>query len=101
VYALLLYLGINYAVSNLAALIAGILFSFKTQGKFVFNNSDDRLLWRFVLFWVLLYGFNVMSINTAMKFGLNAYLAGALTLIPNAMLSYLAQRRFVFIPVHP
>lgn len=100
-YALLLFLGIHYAIANLAALMSGILFSFKTQGKFVFNNSDNRLLWRFVLFWGFLYGFNVAFIDTMMKLGLNAYWAGALTLLPNTILSYLAQKHWVFIPAHP
>lgn len=69
--------------------------SINTLGKFVFNNSDYRLFRRFVLFWALIYGFNVMCIGI-IYFGLNAYAAGALMIAPNAILSYWLQKCFIF-----
>ena len=99
-YACLLFVGANYAVANLVALVAGILFSFKMQGTFVFGNKDNRLrvLGRFVLCWALIYGANVMFIKRMMALGLNGYVAGALTIPAAAVFSYLAQRFSVFRP---
>ncbi len=77
VYAGLLFTGINYAVSNLLALIAGIFFSFKTQGTYVFNNTNNRLLGRFVICWGMIYVINVLIIKVLMQFGLDPYTAGA------------------------
>ncbi|MFA6054517.1 MAG: GtrA family protein [Thermodesulfovibrionales bacterium] len=97
IYALGLFFGLNYTIAYLLALIIGIFFSFKTLGKFVFNNSDYRLFCRFVLFWALIYGFNIMCIGIIIiYFGLNAYAAGALMIAPNAILSYWLQKRFIF-----
>jgi len=95
-YALLIFLGLHYALANLLALIAGILFSFRTQGAWVFNNTQVTLLWRFVLAWAVIYLFNIGVIRSGLAFGFNAYIAGALAVPPSAVLSYLAQRYFVF-----
>ncbi len=49
VYTLFLFLGIQYQIASLAALICGILFSFNTQRKFVFTSTKKGLFIRFVL----------------------------------------------------
>jgi putative flippase GtrA len=97
-YACLVFLGLNYAVANLAALVAGILFSFRTQGRFVFGNRDNRLLGRFVLCWALLYGVSVAFIRQMMALGMDGYVSGALAIPAIAVLSYLVQRFIVFRP---
>lgn len=95
-YAFFLFLGLNYALANLASLIIGILIGFKTQGTFVFNNPNHSLFWRYVLFWVVLYGMNIACISGLMSFGLDAYLSGALAILPITLISYLAQKYLVF-----
>ena len=70
VYVVLAFTGLNYALANLGSLIAGILFSFKAQGRFVFRNSDRSLFWRFVLCWALIYAANVWFITQAMRLGM-------------------------------
>lgn len=74
-YALLLYLGLEYQVASLCALILGILFSFKTQGTLVFLNPSNRLFIRFFLCWMLIYLFNIFIIGKIIQFGLDAYQA--------------------------
>jgi len=95
-YALLIFLGLHYALANLLALIAGILFSFRTQGAWVFNNTQLKRFWRFVLAWAVIYLFNIGLIRGGLSLGFNAYIAGAMALPPSAVLSYLAQKHFVF-----
>jgi putative flippase GtrA len=96
VYVVLAFTGLNYALANLGSLIAGILFSFKAQGRFVFRNSDRSLFWRFVLCWALIYAANVWFITQAMRMGLNKYAAGAGAIPAIAVLSFVVQRYVVF-----
>lgn len=96
VYAVLLYLGLDYTLANLTALVLGILFSFKTQGVLVFRNADNRLLGRFIFGWTAIYLANITVIGSIMSMGLNAYVAGALALPFSTLLAYVVQRCFVF-----
>lgn len=96
VYAAFLLLGLGYAVASLLALIASILFSFKTQGTLVFNNTDHRLIFRFSICWLLIYLCNIALIRQMITLGLDAYTGGALALLPTIVISYLLQKYFVF-----
>ncbi len=100
IYAGLLYVGLSYAIANLIALLVGILFSFKTQGALVFNNSDNRRLFRFVLAWISIYTLNILIIGRFIALGLNPYTAGALALPFAVLFSYLTQKYFVFREKH-
>lgn len=96
IYIILLYAGLKYKLASLGSLILGILFSFKTQGKYVFRNTSNRLFFRFVASWALIYVFNISIIGELIKFGLNAYISGAIALLPVTILSYVIQKIFVF-----
>lgn len=95
-YAFFLWLGLNYAYANLLALIIGILFSFKTQGRFVFQNQSYRAFVPFLLCWIVIYLFNVALIRELLIFGFNPYAAGALALPPVVVFSYVTQKYIVF-----
>jgi len=88
--------GLGYALANFLSLITGILFSFKTQGTLVFNNTAHGLFIRFVICWLIIYLCNIGFIRQMLIFGLNAYAAGALALPFIAVLSYLLQKYLVF-----
>lgn len=96
IYAGLIFLGLNYALANLAALVLGLLFSFKTQGMLVFRNTDSRRLGRFVLGWAFIYLATITLIGSLMATGLDAYTSGALAVPFSTVLSYLTQQHFVF-----
>jgi putative flippase GtrA len=99
-YALLLALGLHYALANLGALALGVCFSFRTHATLVFGHSHGRafgpLFGRYVLGWLVLYALNVAAIAVLLRAGLGPYAAGALCVAPLAVLSYLVQRHFVF-----
>jgi putative flippase GtrA len=102
VYAAFVYVGLNYAVANFISLIAGILFSFRTQGALVFQNRDKRLFGRFVVCWGLIYAANILFIKTMMGLGFDAYVAGAMALPFIVVLSYMVQKLYVFrVPKSP
>lgn len=96
IYAGLVYLGLGYAVANLIALIIGVVFSFKTQGMLVFNESNNRRLFRFVVVWAVIYLFNIAIIGRFIALGLNSYVSGALAIPFSTLLSYIGQKYFVF-----
>lgn len=96
VYAGLVYLGLNYALSNLASLLLGILFSFRTQSKFVFNGGRSHVFLRYLGVWAAIYCINVAIIALLLKLGMNSYSAGALAIVPTAVSSYFLQKLLVF-----
>ena len=96
IYTALLYVGLNYALANLGAVVLGILFSFRTQGSLVFNQTDPRLFPRFIFAWATIYAINILLISQFIALGFNAYTAGAMMLPVSAVLSYLIQKFFVF-----
>lgn len=96
IYAGLVFLGAHYALANFIALVLGILFSFKTQGFFVFRNVNNRLLGRFVLSWGVIYLVAIAVIGQAIELGLDAYLAGVVAIPFSTALSYIMQKYFVF-----
>lgn len=101
IYATMLLIGLNYAWANLVALVLGILFSFKTQGRLVFDNSDNRLLVRFVVVWAVIYLATITLIGRFITLGLNAYTAGVLALPFSTVLSYVGQKFIVFVKPIP
>lgn len=96
IYAALLYLGLGYVAANFGAVLLGILFSFRTQGRLVFRNNNSSLIYRFAASWGLIFLLNISSIYLFMQTGLNAYWAGAFALVPTTVISYFVQKFFVF-----
>lgn len=100
-FALLLYGGMHYAVASLLATILGILFNFMTTGTIVFQNRNHRLLFRFVGVYAVTYVINVTSLKVFDLLKINMFLAGGLLLLPAAVISYMLNRKFVFITEQP
>jgi putative flippase GtrA len=95
-YALLLYVGLDYPEALLLATILGVLFNFKTTGALVFKSHDNRLIFRFLLTYGIVYTVNILSIKIFGSMGVNAYYSGAILIFPMAVLAYILNRRFVF-----
>ena len=96
VYATLVFVGVPFALANLIALALGIVFSFATQGQLVFRNAGGRQFLKFVVVWAILYFVSVAIIARLTAHGFSAYLAGAIALVATSVLSYVAQKYFVF-----
>jgi putative flippase GtrA len=76
--------------------LLGILFSFRTHGALVFGNRDNGLIFRFASCWGIIYLANIALIAGLRQLGLTDYVAGAITMLPVALLSYLMQKFLVF-----
>jgi putative flippase GtrA len=96
IFALLLKLGLHYAVATLAGTVVGVLFNFFTTGKLVFNSLSKKHLMRFISVYIFLYFLNILSLKILIMLGLSAYLAGLVLIPVMAFLSYFLQSRFTF-----
>jgi putative flippase GtrA len=79
-----------------AAMAAGVVFNFLTYGTWVFASLAVSRLPRFVIGYLGLYLINVLALRALAQFGLDAYRAQALLLLPLAALAYLLNDRWVF-----
>ncbi len=96
VYTLFLCLGIQYQLASLGALMCGVVFSFNTQKKFVFNSTKDGAFVRFVFCWSVIYLFNISLISKCISYGFDAYISGAIAIVPVTLFSYFLQKLVVF-----
>jgi putative flippase GtrA len=95
-FALLLYLGVHYAMALFLATVIGVLFNFKTTGYLVFKSKDNRLILRFATTYAIVYAVNVTTLKVLSLVGVDMYLGGALLLLPMAILAFFLNKAFVF-----
>ena len=96
VYAVFIFFGANYAFANFMGLALGILVGFRTTGRLVFDNTDNKRFYRFVLVWGVIYLITTLTIGRLISTGFNEYEAGLIVLPLSVMLSYFLQKNFVF-----
>jgi len=96
VFALFILIGLHYVLAALLATICGILFNFKTTGTIVFKNRDNRLILRFFGIYTIIYFINVGLLKLFDMVGIGNLVAGAIIVLPMAVISFLLMRRFVF-----
>jgi len=96
IYALFIYFGFNYIISIFIATIVGVLFNFKTIGKFVFNSKNNNLLFKFLFVYLIVFIINILVIKFFKIYGFNNYLAGLFALLPASVSSFILNKYFVF-----
>ena len=97
VFAVFNFLNFHYSLSTLLATILGILFNFKTTGCIVFKNSNNKLIFRFVMVYGFVYILTVGCLKGLSLLGFNNMYVNYLILIfPNALLSYYLMKKFTF-----
>lgn len=95
-YAFFLYLGFDYKIAALLATILGVLFNFQTIGRLVFKQHDNTLILRFISVYVIVYFIGIALIKLGKICGLDDYTAGFVALFPNAALSFLLNKFYVY-----
>jgi len=101
-YGSLILIGINYKLAALLATIIGVLFNFQTTGRLVFGSKNNKLIFRFVLVYVVTFLLNVelLRIVDAIDIGIEQktkmLIAGAILLLPMAVISFVLMKLFVF-----
>ena len=96
VYSILLLLGMHYSLAILCSTVIGVLFNFKTYGILVFKNTSNKLIFRFVLVYCVVYLCNTGGIALLKTFGISDYIAGALMLVPVGLLGFILNKIFVY-----
>lgn len=102
VFATLILVGLNYKYAVLLATILGVLFNFKTTGKLVFGSKNNKLIFRFVLVYMVTFLLNVEvlrivdAINIGIEQKTKMLIAGSILLLPMAIISFVLMKIFVF-----
>ncbi|EKE04053.1 MAG: GtrA family protein [uncultured bacterium] len=95
-YALFIIIGLHYSIAVLFSTILGVLFNFKTTGKLVFKISKNSLIFKFIGVYAFIYLLNVTSLSIFKLYKFDLLLAGAIVIIPLAMISFILNKKFVF-----
>ncbi|MEI7723915.1 MAG: GtrA family protein [Bacteroidota bacterium] len=95
-FALLIFFKVHYALASLVSTILGIIFNFKTTGVIVFKNHNNILIFRFFMAYGITYLVGLGFLYVTNSFTINNYIAGAVWLLPGAIISYFLQKSIVF-----
>lgn len=96
-YSLLIFAGVYYPVAVVVSTVCGVLFNFQTFGRVVFKNFQLRLLGRFFCVYAVVCTANIAGLKLFELVGLvNKYIAGAILILPMALLGYILNKTFVF-----
>lgn len=95
-FSLLIFLKVHYTLASLISTFLGVIFNFKTTGSIVFKNSNNLLVFKFFLVYGIIYliGLGFLYVTNYLK--ISNYIAGAVWLLPAAIISYLLQKSIVF-----
>lgn len=114
-----IWIGMHYSLALLFGNVLGILFNYKTTGYIVFETKSNKLIIHFFMVYGIVYLFNLLELylldlsplyETILDWDvldfidalpLNKNKIGdaigqAITLLPNAMLSFFLNKAFVF-----
>jgi len=95
-YVIFIYIGFDYTLSVLFATILGVLFNFKTIGKFVFKNSNNTKILKFFLVYGIVFIVNVSVIKLFKLYNFNDYISGLIAIFPASIVSFVLNKYYVF-----
>ncbi|MBE9072265.1 GtrA family protein [Microcystis sp. LEGE 08355] len=101
-YGSLILIGMDYKYAVLLATILGVLFNFQTTGRLVFGSKNNKLMFRFVLVYVVTFLLNVEALRIVDAIDIDIeqktkmLIAGAILVLPMAVISFVLMKLFVF-----
>lgn len=95
-YAFFLYLGFDYKIAALLGTVFGVLFNFQTIGRLVFRQHDNRLIFKFISVYVIVYFTGIALIKLGKIYGLDDYSAGLIAIFPNAVIAFILNKFYVY-----
>ena len=96
IFALFILLQLHYVLAALLMTICGSLFNFKTHGIIVFENKDNRMIFRFFYVYLFIYLLNIGLLKLFDMAGVMSIIAQAIIILPLAILSFFLMRKLVF-----
>lgn len=85
-----------YELAALLGTVISVLFNFKTYGTLVFNNGDNRLIFKFLIVCTITYFINIFGIGILEHFYIDNYLASAIMCVPVGLLNFLFNKIFTY-----
>ena len=96
VFAALLYFGLHYTLAVVLSTIAGVLFNFKTTGKLVFKNDNNKLIFKFVAVYAFTSIIGIIVLRLAELVNVNLYFAGMVSTGICAIIAFILNKNWVF-----
>lgn len=97
VYAFFIFIGAHYTLSILLSTVIGTFFSFKTMGTLVFDNPDNKLVFKFIAVYTGCYFLNVGIVRLLTGVGIhNLYVAELISMFIVALVSFCLNKFVVF-----
>ena len=97
IFALLIWAGLDYLIAAPFSFLIGTLFNYFSNRYLVFfYKGPVSSLLRFCVVYGFLLIVNVALITVMVKVGIPELVAGALAVLPHAILGYVLLKRFVF-----
>lgn len=96
VFSFFIYIGMHYIAAAFLSTCVGVLFSFKTMGQFVFNNANNKIIFKFAFLYLILFFFNIMILKGMQFFCSNMYVNGLIAITTLACISFIMNKYFVF-----
>lgn len=96
VFAVLLYFGLHYTLAVVLSTIAGVLFNFKTTGKLVFKNDNNKLIFKFVAVYAFTSIIGIIVLRLAELVNVNLYFAGMVSTGICAIIAFILNKNWVF-----
>ncbi len=95
-YCFFLATRMHYSLALLLSTIFGVLFNFKTIGRYVFNSQSNRLIYKFGLAYIILYFINVIGIGYISSYGYSNQISALVMLFPISLLSFVLNKKMIF-----
>ena len=89
-------MGLHYSIAIFFATLVGILFNFVTYSNLVFGKRDQRLIWRFIAIYGVLFVVNITVVFFFLSLFHNVYVANALAMVFNTVLGFYFNKRYVY-----
>jgi putative flippase GtrA len=96
IYAIHVYVGLIPEIALLVATVLGIIFNFFTTGRLVFKNNDNRLFFRFVAVYAIIYICNAVALRILINSNVDPLLAQAALVPLSVIATFVIMRAFVF-----
>ena len=95
-YAFFVFIGIHYTIAVFFVTILGVIFNFKTFGKFVFKIEKNILFYKFIVVYLVIFFINILAIKVFTFIGYDLYVSGVFSIIIVAFCSYIFNKYIVF-----
>ena len=99
VYALLVYLGVNYLIANTVSTVVGVIHSYLWNRFFTFKSKNKALkeITKFVSVYIVSYLIGMFTLFIFKdKLNISPYIAGLINLVITTLISYFGHKYISF-----